>query len=156
MTLPTLDLKTKAIISVVAIATAFASGRYSVNQPPAVKLVETSKTQVEQRADKDIHETTKTETVKEPDGEVKTTVVETKDTVSKVDTEKQVDMSVQLTQTPAKRSTINISALVALDALHGFTPCYGVSASKEFIGPITVGAFGLTNGTLGVSVGVNF
>ena len=35
-------------------------------------------------------------------------------------------------------------------------PLYGISANKEFIGPITIGAFGLTNGTIGLSIGVNF
>jgi hypothetical protein len=33
---------------------------------------------------------------------------------------------------------------------------YGISVHREFIGPITLGAFGLTNGTVGLSIGVNF
>ncbi|MFN9955213.1 MAG: hypothetical protein ACK55I_19125, partial [bacterium] len=32
----------------------------------------------------------------------------------------------------------------------------GVSATKSVLGPITVGAWGLTNGTAGLSVGLNF
>lgn len=52
---------------------------------------------------------------------------------------------------------LSVSALVANDfSNRGLSPIYGASVSKEIIGPITIGAFGLTNGTVGVSVGLNF
>lgn len=80
--------------------------------------------------------------IKSPDGTVKTIRTITEDTSS--------------TKTEIKNKTTNISALIGTDTTDKFKPIYGVSASKELIGSMTVGAFGLTNGVIGVSVGVNF
>lgn len=44
--------------------------------------------------------------------------------------------------------TVNISALITSTAK-------GVSVTKELIGPITVGAFALSDGTIGASLGLN-
>ncbi len=55
------------------------------------------------------------------------------------------------------RKTTNISALVANDfSKRLIEPVYGLSVSKEVLGPITVGVFGFTNTTVGVSVGISF
>ena len=51
---------------------------------------------------------------------------------------------------------MNISALVGVDLPNSLKPLYGASFTKQFLGPISIGAWGLTNGTLGVSVGINF
>ena len=109
-----------------------------------------AKTDIQQ--DKDTHTQTKTVTVKEPDGKVETTT--TTDTVITAKTTETKD--VQTTVTPQK-SKINVSAMAGYDFFHpSLQPTYGLSVSKELLGPITVGAFGLTNGTLGVTVGINF
>lgn len=52
---------------------------------------------------------------------------------------------------------VNVSLLAGVDSLSRLNnPTYGISFNKEFIGPITIGAFGMTNGLIGVSVGMSF
>lgn len=48
-----------------------------------------------------------------------------------------------------KHGTVNVSALISNSGK-------GVSVTKELIGPITVGAFALSDGTFGASLGLNF
>ena len=58
---------------------------------------------------------------------------------------------------PIKSAKTNISALAGNDFSKSIPkPIYGVSFSREFIGPITIGAFGFNNGVIGVSIGLNF
>lgn len=110
---------------------------------PTYKLVEVTKEVVKT----DIQ--TVTHTVTQPGGVIETTTT-TIDRTQRTETSKNSTVV-------AKRSTINVSALVANDFSTGsLKPLYGVSVSKEVIGQITVGAFGLTNGTLGLSLGLNF
>ncbi len=84
-------------------------------------------------------------TIKEPNGTTKTTTTiddkKNKDTISII---------------PIKTQKTNISAIIAEDFKHKDIPLYGISFTREFIGPVTLGAFGLTNGTIGLSVGVSF
>ncbi len=52
---------------------------------------------------------------------------------------------------------VTISGLVATDLSQSIPkPIYGAHVSKEFIGPISIGAFGLTNGIIGLSIGLSF
>ena len=143
-----MDTKYKVIIVTAIVLVAFAFGRYSAPKiPDSHTITDTTK---EVQKDTDTHKTTTvTET---PDGKKVTTITEDTTTKSKSDTDIKKDQTI----TAPKTSIINISALAGLDTGRGFVPTYGISASKELIGPITVGAFGLTNGTIGVSVGVNF
>lgn len=60
-------------------------------------------------------------------------------------------------QTIAKANKSNLSVLASIDYTKSqLTPVYGVSFSKEVLGPITVGAFILTNKTVGLSIGYSF
>lgn len=147
--------KTKVIASIVVVATSFAFGRYSVNQP-SIKTKEEIKTDSTSNTDKDTRTTKTKVTVKTPDGTEKTT--ETTDTTTTSKTTKQTDSDTNIQQiVESKSSRINISVLGANDFSRGaLIPTYGISASKEFIGPITVGAFGLMNGVVGVSIGLDF
>lgn len=91
---------------------------------------------------------TVTRTVTKPDGTSDTTTTTTDRTISKATETKQQSTTA---------ATLNVSGLVANDFSQGLLkPIYGVSVSKQLIGPITVGGFGLTNGTIGVSIGLNF
>ena len=85
--------------------------------------------------------------VKSPDGTVRT--VDTTDTVLNSNTLNE-------RKTIIDDKKINISALAGVDLNNRFIPTYGVSATKQIFGPISVGAFGLTNGVVGLSLGVNF
>lgn len=92
---------------------------------------------------------TKTVVTKKPDGTTRTetTVTDVTDTKQKVkDT---------VVAAPVSKKT-SINALAGLDTTHNFTPVYGLSVTREVLGPVTVGAFGLTNGIVGVSFGVSF
>lgn len=151
-----LSTKAKFFISVIALLTSAAIGRFSV-QKPSVKETETIKTNTEQQKDKDTHTKTVVNTVKKPNGEVDTTQTTTTDIVSKTDTQQQSDMKLQETITPPKTNTLNISALIGNDFSKGLiSPTYGASVTKQMLGPITIGGFGFTNGLLGLSIGLNF
>lgn len=93
---------------------------------------------------------TVTHTVTLPGGAIETTTTTTDHSV-KTETDNK-------TSVVAKKATTNISALIGNDfSRSGILPLYGVSVSKEILGPVTLGVFGLiTNGVIGLSVGVNF
>jgi len=157
MTLPTLTDKQKYIIVGVAMVTSFAVGRYS-GQKAEIKSESVTTKNVEEKQDKDTHTEKVITTVKTPDGTVKT--VEKIDEVAdvKIDTN-----SIQVTQQkkdviPPKVNTLNISALIGNDFSKGLGiyPVYGVSVTKQILGPVTIGAYGITNGTIGLSIGLNF
>lgn len=52
----------------------------------------------------------------------------------------------------------NVSLLIVKDySKHDNSgPEYGVSMTREVLGPVTIGVFGLTNKTIGISIGYNF
>lgn len=105
--------------------------------------------------------TTRVDTISQD--HTKTTIVETKKpdgsstTTTTID-EKSKTKTDAISQVPvATKQKTNISVLVANDFKQpGIIPLYGISVNRELIGPVTVGAFGLTNGTIGLSIGVNF
>lgn len=145
--------KTIEIIFVVSIASAFAIGRYSVQSPAVKKTTETS-TDKSKDQERDTHKQTTT-IVEDGPSCKKTTTTVTEDTSTKKHVDDRSDVKTDVTITPSKRDTLNVSALVGLD-IRQKSATYGVSVNKEIIGPITMGAFGLTNGTIGVSIGLNF
>lgn len=100
---------------------------------------------------KDDHTVITTVTHKDPSGDVKVTRTIDSDIKIKTNEVKQVSV-------PAAPNKTNISALAGYDFTHvrALTPVYGVSVTREVLGPITVGAFGLTNGVVGISLGVSF
>lgn len=144
--------KTKVIIAASGLLVAFAFGRYTASNVASVQ------TSIDKDISTDKHtntDTKKTTTItEEPDGK-KVTVI-TEDT--KIESDRSTDTKIKTDQTVtmAKKSLINISALASVDVNNGFIPVYGISANKELLGPITVGAFGFTNGVVGLSLGINF
>ena len=144
--------KTKVILGAFSALFIFAAGRYSV-QSPTIKTKESIDVNTDIKKAKDTHKVTTI--IKDPKtGEEITTITE--DTKENTDKTKESVTKIDQTITPPKTGTVNISALGAMDFGGTFKPAYGVSVSKEFIGPITVGAFGLTNGVIGLSLGLNF
>lgn len=132
-----MKLSSKLAISVVVIITTYAFGRYSARPDTKTQVLTAVKTDT----------VTKTIVNKKPSGETTTTTIE-----EHITDTKRLDKT---TTEAGKRSLINLSALGGLDT-RTLQPVYGISANKEFIGPITVGAWGLTNGSVGVSVGWTF
>ncbi len=145
-----MDLKpTLILVGVIAIV-AFAFGRYSVKLPPDTKTSEQTTTNDKKTTDTDTHKIT----VIEKDcktGAEKTTITEDTTTREK-ETQKTVDKLLKdITQ--QKRRTTNISAI---GGIQDFKPIYGASANMEVFGPVTAGVFGLTNGVIGINLGINF
>lgn len=146
--------KTIAILAAISLASAFVLGRYSVNQPQ-VKLTTDVSESIIKDIDKDKHKATITVVEREPSGKTKTTTTVTEDTT----TNQHIDTNIQAHQTevitPQSKNLFNVSALVGAD-IRQFSAIYGISATKQVLGSLTVGVFGLSNGTLGASIGVNF
>ena len=160
-----MTLKVKVIIGVIAVVTAYAFGRWSAPE----KIVEVTKTVEVERKDSTVQkesdrnrrkETTKTE-VTRPDGTVEKTenTVETTDTHSETDKRNTTDTT-KNTET-LKEVTVG-SAKVTIGALgaarfSGSSPVtYGLFVSRPILGPITVGVFGLADGTIGGMLGLTF
>lgn len=156
MILSTLSTKTKVIISVVVVAGAFASGRYSV-QKPTIQSTTTITEAAKTNENMNTHtKTTITET-KQPNGtDTTTTVIDQVANDTKQSTD-DISSKASFTSTPPKTSTLNISVLGANDFSKGLiAPTYGVSVTKQVWGPLSIGGFGLMNGVVGVSVGLSF
>lgn len=152
----TIPVKYQYTAAAVLIVTAFAFGRYSVNAP-TVKTTENITTTDKTTEAKNTHTKTTITEVKRPSGvDTKTTVIDqvANDNTARQD---QENLQVQQTVTPPKKDTLNISLLGANDFSRGLlVPTYGLSVTKSVLGPITIGAFGLMNGVVGVSIGLNF
>lgn len=147
-----MNLKTKVIIIIVGLAATFAAGRYSVSSVDT-KSKEVVKTDTQKDTTQDTKKTTTIE--KTPDGKEITTIQEETVTNTHKSTDKVDQSSTSVVAQP--RKTLNISGLAAMDfSGHIPTPVYGASISKEILGPITIGAIGLTNGVIGVSIGLDF
>lgn len=142
MTLPT---KTQSVAGLMIFIVGLGTGRYSYHQVTITQVQTVSDTQKEQDKVTD----KKTTIVKEPTGKTVTTITEETRTVDTQDTKvKSQDMVKTSPQW-------QVSALAGIDIRTGI-PAYGASLSRQFVGPITIGAFGLTNGTVGVSIGMTF
>lgn len=141
----------KAIILLVIAVVGFAFGRYSVQSKEITKTVE-NKVDTKTDIDKNTHK--ETTITKKPNGEEVTVVVE--DTKTDISRTKESSTSSTAQVTVPARKTINISVLAANDYKNPFKPIYGISFQKEFLGPITLGVWGLANSTIGLSIGLNF
>lgn len=91
-----------------------------------------------------------------PDGTKRTETTTTEETGTIKRTE---DVTAQRDKTDVKTETANkntVAALIGLNVWSLPTPIYGVSFTRQIYGPLNLGAFGLTNGTAGLSLGVSF
>lgn len=136
-----MSIKYIAILSIVLVVSTAALTRYYFPQIQ-VKTVETTKDVIHT----DIQTVTKQVTL--PSGEIDLTTVTT-------DHSQHVETGNKSTTVMVKPK-LNVSGLVGVSIHDPGLPIYGISASKEVLGPITVGVFGLTNGLVGVSIGFNF
>jgi len=141
---------TKATILAVFVSFALGAllGRYSL---PA-KVITKTETVTLRDSNKIDHSVTTVTTEKHKDG-TETVVAVTHndiDTVSHSASDSKAEKDIVY---DTKRWGIN--ALMAYPGLHS-TPTYGVSVTYRLLGPLSIGALGLSNGTLGMSVGVVF
>lgn len=82
-----------------------------------------------------------------------------KETTTRIitDTNKDTVKTSEQNKLVEKKSALNIYALGGIDITNpasGFT--VGVHVSKQLIGPVSIGLFGFTNKTTGVSLGMSF
>jgi len=159
-----LKTRTKIIILVVALIGSFALGRYTVPE----KKIEEKKTTEDKTKDvtkeKKQKKHKKTHIVKEektaPDGSK--TVVTIIDHDTKTDTSSDSKTAIEGHKTTEDKvitvrgdSKVTLSALGGIDILSG-KPIYGASLTKPVLGPLTLGIFGLSNGSVGASIGFTF
>lgn len=127
----------------------FAGGEY-FSSPKTTTLEKTTQTDTQTKQNEVTHK--KTTTVQEGNKTTTTTIEDTQiNTKSATDTDTKVYKTVILV-----KKTVNVSALVGYSLSTFPVPIYGISVSKELLGPVTVGVFGLTNGIVGISLGINF
>ena len=144
----------KVLIVILVIVGSFGLGRYSVH-PPDVVTHEITKTDTQTKEKEHVQTHTITTTKKEPTGVVTTVTVT--DTSTQEQTATVVDTSTRIDQTVTQaKPTLNLSLITGVSVQGPFIPVYGLSVTKQVLGPFTVGAFGLTNGTVGVSIGMSF
>lgn len=162
-----MQTKYKVIIGVVALVVAFAFGRYSA--PESVHEVkETTETATKEKnkekaTEKHTHDASKVTVITKPDGTKEVTHEFTHDEDTSRKSSSNTSETVAKTDKEEKDITYKGSKLT-LSALAGakvnfsepLTPAYGGMIQKEVLGPISVGAFGFSNGMAGVSVGVSF
>lgn len=129
-------MKTAILAVLAALALGYGAGRYL--QPPKIQEKIVTKT-VEKRDIKVV-----TRTIVKKDGTTEVTKVETDKTTTDTATKTEIKLKPEL---------YKVEAMAGLD--HGVA-IYGASVSKKFIWNISLGAFGLTNGTFGLTTGVSF
>lgn len=157
--------KTSVIISAVAMLGAFAAGRWAA---PEKIRIETKTVEVERKT-----EQTKTDTERDRRRETVVTEVERPDgtkerttkTVEETQTTKKTDRTatddIKTTQSTSEETTrgtskVTISALAGIPTTAPGVPVYGLHVSKPILGPITVGFWGLSDTTVGCSLGLTF
>jgi NCAIR mutase (PurE)-related protein len=154
----------KYLLAGVGILAAFAFGRYSAPEKVKIetKVVEVEKKSENKSTDTDRNkrkETTVTETVY-PDGrkETKTEVVETTQTERKTDTSVVTEREKDAAETKetSRSGKVSLSALTGVDVTNLNAPIFGAHLLTNVLGPVTIGVWGLSNATGGLSLGLSF
>lgn len=151
-----MDNRTKIALVAGGLVVAFAAGRYSTT---VTTKTETKVDKVEEKkkdVKKEKHKKTTTVTVEKPDGSKETTSTTTEDTNTDAKTITDAhSVSDSKTETTRGDNKVSFSLLGGLDLTTG-KPIFGGSLSKPVLGPLTLGIFGLSNGSAGFSLGLNF
>lgn len=147
--------KYKVIIVVVALAGAFAAGRYTLPAKVVTEIKEVVKEVKEKETETNKHKETKRVIVTNPDGTITDTTTIVEDTKKNTDTTTVVDKDKSTnSETTYPTDKVTIQALGGLNFPE--TPVYGAAVSKPVIGPIVIGLWGLSNKTVGASIGLTF
>lgn len=158
--------RVKAVIAAVALLGAYGAGRWAsptkvvtkVKTVQVVKTIDTSRSSL----NRDRHVKTVVHFVRLPNGTVEKTTTITQDSQTK--TKRQTaDRELSVDQTDKSKHVTYAVPSLTVSLLGGVsvstpipTPVYGLSVSKRVIGPIGIGAWGLNNGTVGLSAGITF
>lgn len=161
--------------TIVALAAGVGFGRYLT--PENVKIVEKEKiVEVEKKIyikdeskkeNKDKKKRTVIIRITKPDGtiEERTEIIEEDNSIIAIDTKEKTEEEKKKEKENSKETIVQgkkpdwmISALAATDlkSIKSLQPSYGISVQRRILGPIHVGAFGITNKQVGISVGFQF
>jgi hypothetical protein len=147
-----MNSKLYILLGITLLGAAYATGRYMTPARVETKIVTVEKEiKVETKQTEDHSKTT---IVIKKDGTkiiTKQTDISTKDNSTTKTDIKQDSSKVTIAMTPS----LNISLLAGIDA-GTTTLVYGASISRNLIGPIIFGVWGLNNKTIGGSFGIQF
>lgn len=149
--------KTKVLLGALTVLVSYAFGYYFAPYKTKTVTITVEKKTTDEETQKQKHKkTTITETTA-PDGSKTKTTQITDDEGSKTDIAQIDDVSKSETREVTKSSrTVNLSFMAGIPLSFGaITPVYGGAATTSLIGPITIGAWGLSNATIGMSLGLN-
>ena len=135
-------LMQKIGLSVIVLLIVFAAGFLSAKRTVKPQIVTVEKQVVVQHDNIITH----TVTVKAPNGQITTDTTTT-------------DKSVTDTHTQETTKTADKQWLVAGFAGYDFknkNEVYGGEVQKKLVGPVAIGAWAMTNGSIGISIGVEF
>jgi hypothetical protein len=155
-----MSTRNQIIVVVILLVGAFAAGRWAAPTKIVTKTVEVEKQVTLKDDKKEIvdHSKKKITVTRKPDG-TKTTIVEIgTDVDTKVVSNDKTTTDVEKQNETTKQWD---TSKVTISALGGYKigdagPLYGASISKPILGPITVGAWALSNSTFGASLGLTF
>lgn len=156
---------TRIIFVAVSLLVAFAFGRFTtpVKIKTVVKTVTVTKdvNKNENQSDKNTHKKVVQKEIDKPDGtkEIDTTTTEETDqsNKNKSETVAKTDHSQEQEKEVAKGSgRLTLSVLGGVNLHDIGSPLLGLAVTKSILGPITIGAWGLNDNTIGVSVGLDF
>jgi hypothetical protein len=147
---------TKYGILILALATAFATGRFltPTKVVETTKIVEVQKKTVD--TDRDKHKETVTVTKKGKDGSEETTTKTVEETVTKQKVKDDINKNTEVIKIVTRGRGPTVSLLAGFDYTSPGKPFYGASVIQPVFGPITLGVWGLTNSTVGLSIGLEF
>ena len=151
------ETRNHIIYILVLVGLAFSTGRYTT--PKKVETLERIVTVEVEKTTQDTHiaeNTHKIET-KKPDGTItiETIIAENTDTTTKIEKKEKED-KLDKTSVEARSSSLIVSAMVGMDITKPVALTYGAEISSNILGPIRLGAFGMTNGVVGCTVGLTF
>ena len=109
---------------------------------------------VEKSSDK--KDNLKTVIVQKKNGDSITTITENSDTKTVADSQTAASSTDSTYEKISHGSKVSLSALVGTSVSSFPISIYGIAVSRELLGPVTVGAWGLTDKTFGASIGLNF
>jgi hypothetical protein len=144
---------------------AFALGRYTT--PDRVEIrkeivtVEVERKEVKEKTDVKLNQKTVVEETIKPDGTiVKKTTIDT-DQSTNTNTDMVTETKKNTTNTEVKivdnGRKINLAAIAGPNFTNFGSPiAYGATVSRQFLGPVTLGIWGLSTGYGGVSLGLQF
>lgn len=134
-------VKTTVLIGLISLLVGLAAGRYSLPAKVVTKTVTVAQT--------DRQSTDRSTITHKSDG----TVVIQRNVVTATEKHETGESSKSVEHYTAKWT---VSGLVGIQPLNAKTPAYGAGVDYRVLGPIEVGAWGLSDGTVGLRLGLSF